>query len=80
MGRITGKATVNFGYPVLDDADHLRAVVFAALDLAWLAFDFDVVVVEMRADLQCRFQKFQVFVKGAEELADASGDSYGLFH
>ena len=36
VGRITRKATVNFGYPVLDDADHVRAVVFAALDLAWL--------------------------------------------
>jgi signal transduction histidine kinase len=36
VGRITGKATVNFGYPVLGDAGHVRAVVFAALDLAWL--------------------------------------------
>jgi signal transduction histidine kinase len=36
IGRVTGKATLNFGYPVLDDADHVRAVVFAALDLAWL--------------------------------------------
>jgi signal transduction histidine kinase len=36
VGRITRKATVNFGYPVLDDASHVRAVVFAALDLAWL--------------------------------------------
>ena len=36
IGRITDKATVNFGYPVLDDAGHVRAVVFAALDLAWL--------------------------------------------
>src|SRR5439155_6216204 len=36
VGRITGKATVNFDYPVLDDADHVRAVVVAALDLAWL--------------------------------------------
>jgi signal transduction histidine kinase len=36
VGRITRKATVNFGYPVLDDAGHIRAVVFAALDLAWL--------------------------------------------
>ena len=36
VGRITGKATVNFAYPVLDDADHVRAVVVAALDLAWL--------------------------------------------
>ena len=36
VGRITDKATVNFGYPVLDDVGHVRAVVFAALDLAWL--------------------------------------------
>ena len=36
VGRITDKATVNFGYPVVDDEDHVRAVVFAALDLDWL--------------------------------------------
>src|SRR5262245_7358139 len=36
IGRITGKATLVFGYPVLDDAGHVRAVVFAALALAWL--------------------------------------------
>ena len=36
IGRISGKASVNFGYPVLDDAGHVRAVVVAALDLAWL--------------------------------------------
>ena len=36
VGRITGKASVNFGYPVLDNAGHVHAVVFAALDLAWL--------------------------------------------
>src|SRR5215510_5087371 len=36
VGRITHKASVNFGYPVLDDAGHVGAVVFAALDLAWL--------------------------------------------
>src|SRR4030095_14583214 len=32
-----GKASVNFGYPVLDDAGHVRAVVVAPLDLAWLS-------------------------------------------
>src|SRR5215467_5528404 len=37
VGRITRRATVNFGYPVLDDAGDVRAVVFAALDLAWLS-------------------------------------------
>jgi signal transduction histidine kinase len=36
IGRITGKATLVFGYPVLDDGGHVRAVIFAALDLAWL--------------------------------------------
>ena len=36
VGRITDKATVNFGYPVVDDEDHVSAVVFAALDLDWL--------------------------------------------
>src|SRR4030095_4836233 len=37
VGRISGKASVNFGYPVLDDAGHVRAVVVAPLDLAWLS-------------------------------------------
>jgi signal transduction histidine kinase len=36
IGRLTHKASVNFGYPVLDDSGRVRAVVFAALDLAWL--------------------------------------------
>lgn len=35
VGRITGKPTLNFGYPVLDDAGQVRAVVFVALDLVW---------------------------------------------
>jgi signal transduction histidine kinase len=36
IGRVTGKAAVNFGYPVLDDAGQPEAVAFVALDLAWL--------------------------------------------
>ncbi len=36
IGNITQKATVNFGYPVLDAAGAVQVVVFAALDLAWL--------------------------------------------
>lgn len=35
IGRITGKATVNFGYPVIEEG-RIEAVVFSALDLAWL--------------------------------------------
>lgn len=36
IGRVTGKATVNFGYPVLNRAGEVQAVVLAALDLTWL--------------------------------------------
>jgi signal transduction histidine kinase len=36
VGRITGKATVNLGYPIFDDENKVQGVVFAALDLAWL--------------------------------------------
>jgi signal transduction histidine kinase len=36
VGRVTGRATINFGYPLLDDDGRARAVVFAAMDLAWL--------------------------------------------
>ena len=35
IGRITGRASINFGYPVLENGQ-VRAVVFAALDLAWV--------------------------------------------
>jgi len=36
IGRVTRKATVNFGYPVLNERGRVQAVVFAALDLSWL--------------------------------------------
>ena len=36
IGRATGKATINFGYPVLDGSGIPRAVIFAAVDLTWL--------------------------------------------
>jgi steroid delta-isomerase-like uncharacterized protein len=34
-GRVTGKATLNCGYPVLDANGRVTAVVYAALDLTW---------------------------------------------
>jgi PAS domain S-box-containing protein len=37
IGRITKKPTINFGYPVLNTSQNVVAVVFAALDLAWLS-------------------------------------------
>lgn len=36
VGRISGKASINFGYPVLAKDGNLQAVVFAGLDLNWL--------------------------------------------
>jgi hypothetical protein len=36
IGRITGKASINVGYPMLDPTEAVQAIIFAALDLAWL--------------------------------------------
>lgn len=36
IGRITGKATINFAYPVLNSDGNIQSVVYAALDLAWI--------------------------------------------
>jgi putative nucleotidyltransferase with HDIG domain len=36
IGRVSGKAAINFAYPVLDAGGQVRAVVFAAVDLGWL--------------------------------------------
>ncbi len=36
IGRITGKPTINLGYPILDRSGEVQSVIFAAIDLAWL--------------------------------------------
>jgi len=36
IGRVSGRPSVNFGYPVFDDAGEIRGVAVAALDLSWL--------------------------------------------
>jgi len=36
VGRLTGRATVNFGHPVFDSAGGLTGVATAAVDLGWL--------------------------------------------
>ncbi len=36
IGRITGKAVIVFGYPILDERGEMAAVAFAALGLGWL--------------------------------------------
>jgi diguanylate cyclase (GGDEF)-like protein len=35
VGRISGKPSVNFGYPITDDKKDVKGVIFAALDLNW---------------------------------------------
>lgn len=41
IGRVSGKKTIAFGYPVLDVQNNLKAVCFAALDLDWLKIQAD---------------------------------------
>lgn len=36
VGRITGRPSINLGYPLTDDAVTLSGVIFAALDLSWM--------------------------------------------
>jgi anti-anti-sigma regulatory factor/HAMP domain-containing protein len=36
IGRTSGKASINFGYPILDEQDQVRRVVYVGLDLGWL--------------------------------------------
>ena len=36
VGRVTGKAQINFGYPVVDDEGQVKAVLSTALDIEWL--------------------------------------------
>jgi len=35
IGRITGKPSLNFGYPIIDEKGNIRGVVYVALSLAW---------------------------------------------
>ncbi|MBI3536656.1 MAG: response regulator [Chloroflexi bacterium] len=36
LGRISGKPTISFAYPVLDDARQLKGILIAGLDLEWM--------------------------------------------
>jgi signal transduction histidine kinase len=36
IGRVTNKATIGFGYPILDGDGRVQALVGAAMDLSWL--------------------------------------------
>ena len=35
-GKVTGRGSVNFGYPIMNPSGEVQAVIFAALDLTWL--------------------------------------------
>ena len=44
IGRITGRASINFGTPVLDSQGAVRGVAFAALDVKHLSLDAQIAV------------------------------------
>jgi PAS domain S-box-containing protein len=37
IGRLTGKSSLNFGYPIIDKSSTMKGVIYAALDLSRLA-------------------------------------------
>jgi putative nucleotidyltransferase with HDIG domain len=55
IGRITGAPSLNFGYPVHDDAGQVRGVVFAAVDYRWLS--------EVEAETQSRLPQGSTITK-----------------
>jgi hypothetical protein len=67
---------VAFADAVVVGAENARG----ALHLLRLAFNFEVVVFQVRGDAQRRLKELEVFIQGAEEFVDSSGDSNGLFH
>jgi PAS domain-containing protein len=36
VGRVTGRGSINFGYPIMNRSGEVSAVVYASLDLVWL--------------------------------------------
>ena len=52
----------------------------ARLTLAGFAFNFQVVVDQLRVDAQPGFDQPDVFVAGAKQAFDASGNTDACFH
>ncbi len=51
-----------------------------ALDLRLGAFDFQVVIAQMRSDVKGGLEEFKIFVEGSEEFVDATCQTDGLLH
>ena len=85
-GSLGDHAQVAVQVAVVEDVAfaHQRVVVlqdvFRAGDVAGLAFDFQVVVDQLRVDTQAGFDQTDVFVAGAEQAFDASADLNACFH
>ncbi len=81
-----GDAEKGFHFLAVRDAAFTdAAIVFVenlrgALDLRGRALDFQIVIAEVRGNVQGGLEQFQVFVEGAEQLVNAANQSYGLFH
>lgn len=55
IGRITGKPSVNFAYPVIDKMGNTKGVVFAAMNLEWFG--------QVESDVQARLPKDTTITK-----------------
>lgn len=71
IGRVTGKPSINFGYPVIDEAGSIRGVVYIALGLEWLGSLFDqadlppdsvLTVIDSKGTILARHPFFEGFV------------------
>lgn len=52
----------------------------SAFDLRGGTFNFEIVIAEMRGDVQRGFEKLQIFVESAEQFVNATSQADGLFH
>lgn len=71
VGRISGRASINFGFPVYDAQGRFSAVIFAAVDLEWLnrmiadaqlPADTNVFMLEQNGTILARYPRDQTLV------------------
>lgn len=62
VGRITKKATINFGQAMLDEQKNIKGVLFAALDLSWLQQLANTAILPTQGTLMVLDQKGKILV------------------
>jgi signal transduction histidine kinase len=77
IGRITGKASITFGYPIFDGDGRVQAVVIASIDLSWLnrlvaAADLPegafLVVVDRNGKILARYPHIQTWIGQSDRV------------